>query len=62
MEWKAAVGPDMELYDRIMAHKPKGVKERPAPDALYACHNVKSPNHVGGANPGNDFNFQDQYP
>jgi hypothetical protein len=40
-----------------MTHKPEAVKQRPAPDALYEYHKVPNPNHIGGANPGNDFNF-----
>lgn len=35
--------------------RPANVTERPAPDKLYEFNNWTNPNHINGANPGEDF-------
>jgi hypothetical protein len=46
----------MDKYVEVMK-KPDGVKERPMADQWYEYWDVESPNHPGGANPGEDFNI-----
>ncbi|KAH8646942.1 tat pathway signal sequence, partial [Tricladium varicosporioides] len=55
-DWRNAHAVDLGTYLRVM-RKPKGVKERPAPDALYEYHNWENPNHINGSNTDEDFNF-----
>ncbi|KAM7207203.1 protein of unknown function (DUF3328) domain containing protein, partial [Naviculisporaceae sp. PSN 640] len=57
VDWQRENSLDREIYDAVTRHKPKGVKERPAPDALYEWHGVPSPNHINGDNQGEDFNL-----
>ncbi|XDG10127.1 hypothetical protein ABKA04_009742 [Annulohypoxylon sp. FPYF3050] len=57
-EFRKANGLDLDKYVRIMkkALHP-GVKERHQSDAYYYWYNETNPNHVNGANPGEDFNM-----
>ncbi|KAM7201682.1 protein of unknown function (DUF3328) domain containing protein [Rhypophila sp. PSN 637] len=57
VDWQRENSIDRAKYDAVTGVKPKGVKERPAPDALYAWSGVPNPNHVNGANEGEDFNI-----
>ena len=59
-EWRKENTIDADKYEKIM-HKKKGVKvkELPAPDMFYKYYrpNWTNPNHVNGANAGEDFNL-----
>ncbi len=44
----------MDTYIKVMK-KPQGVVQLPMSDAYYEYHKMPNPNHVGGANPGEDF-------
>ncbi|KAI0890138.1 uncharacterized protein GGS22DRAFT_150087 [Annulohypoxylon maeteangense] len=51
-------GLDLEKYIQIMRKSlHPGVKERHQSDAYYYWYNETNPNHVNGANPGEDFNM-----
>ncbi|KAI1652891.1 hypothetical protein F4813DRAFT_376543 [Daldinia decipiens] len=51
-------GLDLDKYVQIMKKSlHPGVKERHQSDAYYYWYNETNPNHIDGANPGEDFNM-----
>ena len=54
--WRKQTTIDMDKYVKVMK-KPNGVKERPIADQFYEFHGMPNPNHLGGKNPGKDFNI-----
>ncbi|KAL7629514.1 hypothetical protein AAE478_001035 [Parahypoxylon ruwenzoriense] len=51
-------GVDLDKYARIMKKSlHPGVKERHQSDAYYKYYHKTNPNHINGANPGEDFNL-----
>ncbi|KAI1452641.1 hypothetical protein F4805DRAFT_470695 [Annulohypoxylon moriforme] len=57
-EFRRANGLDLDKYVKIMKKSlHPGVKERHQSDAYYYWYNETNPNHINGANPGEDFNM-----
>ncbi|KAI1382004.1 hypothetical protein F4677DRAFT_439808 [Hypoxylon crocopeplum] len=51
-------GLDLDKYVRVMKKSlHPGVKERHQSDAYYYWYNETNPNHINGANPGEEFNM-----
>ncbi|KAI0148052.1 hypothetical protein F4776DRAFT_295276 [Hypoxylon sp. NC0597] len=51
-------GLDLDKYVQVMKKSLHlGVKERHQSDAYYSWYNETNPNHIDGANPGEDFNM-----
>ena len=56
--WRKENTLDPAKYEKIMKKSSHpGVKERHQSDAYYEYFHKENPNHINGANPGEDFNM-----
>lgn len=55
-EWRKKKSLNMDKWVEVMK-KPEGVNQLPMADAYYNLFSKDNPNHVHGANPGEDFNL-----